>query len=124
MRGQIFTVDAVAASTLMMTVLINLFLISQMSILVKYEAPESLLGILLKDEEFIYAVYSLDSGRLRAILNSYLGLTPYNLTLLDADGGKLLSIGVEVEGLAASTIIVGVNGTVNPIIICLKVRQP
>jgi len=80
------------------------------------------LGVLCKDERFIQAVYSLDASRLEALLSAYLGFTPYNLTVHDAYGNKLLSIGQPIEGLSAVIMLPGVNGTLNPLVVCLKVR--
>ena len=97
---------------------------NQLSLMVRYEASDNILGTLLNDEEFIHVIYNYDSSKLRAILNSHRGPTPYNLTLLDTQGNKLLSIGVYVEGLATTAILTSANGTIKPIIICLKMKQP
>lgn len=123
MKGQIYTLDAIAAATLILTSLISLLMVNQLHTTVRYEAPDNILGVLLLKDEFIHAIYNLDSYRLRAILNAHLGPAPYNFTVYDANGTKLLTIGVEVECVAATAILAGINGTIKPLIICLKVKQ-
>ena len=123
MKGQVYTLDAIAASTLILTTLISLLMINQIHTMVRYEVPDDILGILLSKDEFIHAIYSYDSSKLRAILDAYLGMTPYNFTIYDSNGTKLLSIGFEIEGVAATAMLAGVNGTIKPLIICLKVKQ-
>jgi len=122
-KGQVYTLDAIAASTLILTTLISLLMINQIHTMVRYEVPDDILGILLSKDEFIHAIYSYDSSKLRAILDAYLGMTPYNFTIYDSNGTKLLSIGFEIEGVAATAMLAGVNGTIKPLIICLKVKQ-
>ena len=123
MKGQVYTLDAIAASTLILTTLISLLMINQIHTMVRYEVPDDILGILLSKDEFIHAIYSYDSSKLRAILDAYLGMTPYNFTIYDSNGTKLLSIGFEIEGVAATAMLAGVYGTIKPLIICLKVKQ-
>jgi len=122
-KGQIYTLDAIAAATLILTTLISLLIVNQIHTMVRYEAPDDILGILLSKDDFIHAIYSLDSSKLRAILNAHLGTTPYNFTIYSSNGTKLLTIGFEVEGIAATVMLAGVNGTIKPLIICLKVKQ-
>ena len=76
------------------------------------------------DEDFLQAVYSMDLSRVEAILNTYLGMIPYNLTVYDANGNILLTVGEDVEGISAVIMIPGINGTLRPIIISLKVGAP
>ena len=124
MKGQVYTLDAIAAATLILTILISLLMVNQLHTTVRYEAPDNILGVLLNRDEFIHAIYNLDSSKLRTILNAHLGMTPYNFTIYNANGTKLLSIGVEIQGIAATVMLAGVNGTIKPLIICLKVKQP
>jgi len=121
-KAQVYTLDAIAASALILLTTISLLFIQQLHVARIYKAPDEVLGILCKDERFIQAVYSLDASKLEALLNAYLGCTPYNLTIYDAYGNRLLSIGQPVEGLASVIILPGINGTLSPLIICLKVR--
>jgi len=120
-KAQVYTLDAIATSVLILLTTISLLFIQQLHIARVYWTPDEMLGTLCKDERFIQAVYSLDASMLEALLNVYLGSTPYNLTIFDAHGNKLLSIGQPFEGLASVTMLPGVNGTLNPLIICLKV---
>ena len=124
MKGQIYTLDAIAATALILTALISLLMINQIHTMVRYEAPDDILGVLLSKDEFVHAVYSFDSSKLRALLNAHLGTTPYNFTIYDSNGTKLLSIGFEIEGVATTVMLTGINGTIKPLIICLKVKQP
>lgn len=123
MKGQVYTLDAIAASTLILTTLISLLMINQIHTMVRYEAPDDILGVLLSKDEFFHAVYSLDSSKLRALLNAHLGMTPYNFTIYSSNGTKLLSVGFEVEGVATIVMLAGVNGTIKPLIVCLKVKE-
>ena len=121
-RAQVYTLDAIAASALILMTTISLLFIQQLHIARVYKPPDEMLGYLCRDERFVQAVYSLDASRLEALLNAYLGSMPYNLTVFDVHGNKLLSIGQPVEGVASVIMLPGVNGTLNPLIICLKVR--
>jgi len=123
MRGQVYALDAIAATTLILTTLISLLMINQIHTMVRYEASDETFGVLLSQDDFVYAIYNLDSSKLKALLNAHLGLTPYNFTIYNANGTKLLTIGVEVEGIVAVAMLAGVNGTIKPLIICLKVKQ-
>ena len=121
-RAQVYTLDAIAASALILMTTISLLFIQQLHIARVYKPPDEMLGYLCRDERLVQAVYSLDASRLEALLNAYLGSMPYNLTVFDVHGNKLLSIGQPVEGIASVIMLPGVNGTLNPLIICLKVR--
>jgi len=121
-KAQVYTLDAIAASVLILLTTTNLLFIQQLHIARVYKPPDEILGALCKDERFIQAVYSLDASRLEALLNAYLGPVPYNLTVFDVHGKKLLSIGQPIEDLASAIMLPGVNGTLNPLMICLKVR--
>ena len=123
-RAQIFIIDAVIASLLIVITVLDLFLIQQLNITKINKAPDDVLGVLCMDEDFLQAVYSLDLSRVEAILNSYLGMIPYNLTVYDANGNILLTVGQNVEGISAVIMIPGINGTLKPIIISLKVGAP
>ena len=123
-RAQIFIIDAVIASLLVVITVLDLFLIQQLNVTKINKAPDDVLGVLCMDEDFLQAVYSLDLSRVEAILNSYLGMVPYNLTVYDADGNILLTVGENVEGISAVIMIPGINGTLRPIIISLKVGVP
>ncbi|RLF17646.1 MAG: hypothetical protein DRN15_06325 [Thermoprotei archaeon] len=121
-RGQVHTLDAIAALALILMTTISILFIQQLHVARIYKALDEVLGALCKDECFIQAVYSLNSSRLEALLNAYLGSTPYNLTTHDIHGDKLLSIGQPIEGLASVIILPGIDGILNPLIICLKVK--
>jgi len=121
-KAQVYTLDAIAASVLILLTTISLLFIQQLHVARIYKAPDEVLGVLCRDERFIQAVYSLDASRLEALLNAYLGCIPYNLTIYDAYGNRLLSIGQPIEGLASVIMLPGINGTFNPLIICLRVR--
>lgn len=120
MKAQVYTLDAFIAGILLLTTMLTLSMLKP-NYTLYYKPPDEILGVLLKNEDFVHAIYSLDASRLEHILNAYLGRTPYNLTIFDYSGKKLLSVGQEVEGLAAVAILCGVNGTLEPLIVCLKV---
>jgi len=120
-RAQVFIIDAIIASLLIVVTVLDLFLIQQLNVTKINKAPDKVLGVLCMDEDFLQAVYSMDLSRVEAILNSYLGMVPYNLTVYDVSGNVLLTVGQSVEGISAVIMIPGINGTLKPIIISLKV---
>ena len=122
-RAQVYTLDAIAASALILMTTISLLFIQQLHIARVYKPPDEMLGYLCRDERLVQAVYSLDASRLEALLNAYLGSMPYNLTVFDVHGNKLLSIGQPVEGIASVIMLPGINDTLSPLIICLKVKE-
>ena len=113
-----YTLDSIlAASILFSTVLLASILAPLYSY--SYYVPEEELSLLLSEPGFIKALYDQDIKALEAYLNSYLD-EPYNLTVYDEDGVKLFSVGCPVEGIAAVAVLPGWNGTLNKLIVCLR----
>jgi len=115
----IYTLDSIlAASILFSTVLLASILAPLYSY--SYYVPEDELAELLSEPGFIKALYDQDVRTVEAYLNSLLN-TPYNLTVYDEYGNKIFSVGVPVEGLAATATLPGWNGTLRRLIVSLRV---
>jgi len=106
-RSQVYVLDVISASAIILATAIALLVANQLLVAQHYCSPDAVLAVLLRNEDFYQAVYALDASRLRAILGSYLDTTPYNLTIFDLSGNRLLSIGMEIEGITGVAILTG-----------------
>jgi len=120
-HGEIYTLDAALAAAIILLTISTLTMIRMSHVARVHTPPEEQLAALLKDIEFLNALYANDTVRLAAIVNSYIK-NPYNLTVYTPEGVKLFSIGQYVEGVAAVAIIPGWNGTLRGRVVSLIVR--
>ena len=121
-RGEIYTLDAILSATVILLTVTTLVSLRQLSIATTPSLPEEELSAMLNDMDFINSIYANDIARLRLLVNSYVSC-PYNLTIYAINGTKLLSIGEPLDGLAATAVIAGWNGTLEVRIVSLKVRR-
>ena len=79
------------------------------------EAAEAALAELIADFQFQQALYSNDTGLLRAYLNSVVPVNgSWELEVYDLSGGILLRLGARLEGVPAIAVLTGYNGTIGP----------
>ncbi len=121
-RGEIYTLDAILSATVILLTVTTLVSLRQLSVATTPSLPEEELSAMLNDMDFINSIYANDIARLRLLVNSYVS-RPYNLTIYAINGTKLLSIGEPLDGLAATAVIAGWNGTLEVRIVSLKVRR-
>ena len=121
-RGEIYTLDAILSTTVILLTATKLVSLRQLSIATTPSLPEEELSAMLNDMDFINSIYANDIARLRLLVNSYVS-RPYNLTIYAINGTKLLSIGEPLDGLATTAVIAGWNGTLEVRIVSLKVRR-
>ena len=122
-RGQVYTIDAILSAVFLLSLLTVLLYVGVLQREVRrYTPPDRILGVLLNDPDFIQAVYAGDLKRVEAILNAYLGNTKYELAVYDGSGRSLIFRIGSCDGVASVGMLAGVNGTLNPRIICLKVE--
>ena len=119
--GQVYTLDAVVAASLILATVAVLTAARSVHLTLGQAPPDEVLSVLLNEPGFVNAVYSGDADTLRAMLDALIPW-PYNLTVYTLEGEKVLSVGVELEGVAAVAIIPGWNGTLHPLVVSLKIR--
>ena len=113
----VYTLDAgFAAAIILLTVLV---VAATRTWTPDLAAPEEELAELLKEPGFINAVYEGDSRTIEAYLNSFLSC-PYNFTVYSG-GSKVLSVGTEVQGVAAVAELPGWRGTRRVLVVSLRV---
>lgn len=115
----VYVLDGIIASIVLLGTL-STILISSYDIINVYSNPEKELSELLSEPFFVSSLYSKDEKTVEAYLNSFIS-KPYNLTVFYPDGRVYLSIGCNVQGLSAVARLPGWNGSLNTLIVCLRV---
>jgi len=115
----VYTLDAAAAFTIIFVTVLTAAAMYSLKART-LSAPESELAELLDEPAFVKAVYSGDSKTVEAYLNSFLS-QPYNFTAWDGNGRKVLSVGASVQGVAASAVLPGWNGSRETVTVSLRV---
>jgi len=83
-----------------------------------FNPPEAELAQLLSEPGFVQALYDNDSKTLAAYMNSFVD-EPCNLTVWGA-GGRVLSVGYNVKGFAATAVLPGWRGRAERLIVSLR----
>ena len=115
----IYVLDSVLAAAILLTTV--LVVVASRPLQTPIQAPpEHVLSMLLEEPGFVNAIYARDHRTVEAYLNSFLA-APYNLTVWDSSGNKVLSVGGPVEGVAATAVLPGWRGRLERIVVSLRV---
>jgi len=118
----VYTLDAVFASLLLLSAALLAVTVRSLAT-PHYTIPADYLADLINEPEFLTAVYSGDIVTVEAYLNSLIPY-PYNFTVYDSSGNKVFSVGVPLEGAAASITLAGWRGESRTLTLSLKVAAP
>mgnify|MGYP000200342469 CR=1 FL=1 len=118
----VYTLDAVFASLLLLSAALLAVTVRYL-VTPSYTIPSDYLADLINEPEFLSAVYSSDIVTVEAYLNSLIPY-PYNFTVYDSSGNKVFSVGVPLEGAAASVTLGGWRGESRTLTLSLKVAMP
>ena len=114
----IYVLDSVLAVAILLTAV--LVVVASRPLQTPLQAPpEHVLSRLLEEPGFVNAIYARDHRTVEAYLNSF--AAPYNLTVWDSSGNKVLSVGGPVEGVAATAVLPGWRGRLERIVVSLRV---